>query len=58
VNSTAASCFALDQPAGAAQNTVLVEADGELLGTLPAKISMATEALTVLVPSGSRYAPN
>jgi YegS/Rv2252/BmrU family lipid kinase len=56
VNSKAASCFALDQPAGAGPTRVFVEADGELLGTLPVKISMATEKLIILVPDGSRYA--
>jgi hypothetical protein len=43
----------LDQPE--APTKVLVEADGELLGTLPVKISMATEKLIILVPAGSRY---
>jgi len=30
--------------------TVYVEADGEILGTLPAEISMVPDALTILVP--------
>jgi diacylglycerol kinase (ATP) len=30
---------------------VFVEADGELLGTLPAEISVVTDALTILVPA-------
>ena len=32
---------------------VFVEADGELLGTLPAEISIVADALTLLVPDGS-----
>jgi YegS/Rv2252/BmrU family lipid kinase len=32
---------------------VFVEADGELLGTLPAEISIVPDALTLLVPGGS-----
>jgi diacylglycerol kinase (ATP) len=32
---------------------VFVEADGELLGTLPAEISIVADALTLLVPGGS-----
>ncbi|MGH9497594.1 MAG: diacylglycerol/lipid kinase family protein [Terriglobales bacterium] len=31
---------------------ILVEADGELLGTLPAEISVAPDALTILMPGG------
>jgi diacylglycerol kinase family enzyme len=30
---------------------VYVEADGELLGTLPAEITMVPHALTILIPS-------
>jgi diacylglycerol kinase family enzyme len=30
---------------------IYVEADGELLGTLPAQISIVPDALTLLVPS-------
>ncbi len=38
-------------PANAASNNrVYIEADGELLGTIPAEISMAPNALTLLVP--------
>ena len=29
---------------------ILVQADGELLGTLPAEISMVPDAVTLLVP--------
>jgi len=32
------------------QPKIFVEADGELLGTLPARISMVSDALTILVP--------
>jgi diacylglycerol kinase family enzyme len=32
---------------------VYVEADGELLGTLPAEITMVPDALTVLVPQAT-----
>lgn len=35
-------------------NKIYVEADGELLGTLPAKISMVPDALTLLAPGNSR----
>jgi diacylglycerol kinase family enzyme len=35
---------------GAKPKKVYVEADGELLGTLPAQITMVPNALTVLVP--------
>jgi diacylglycerol kinase family enzyme len=39
--------------AGSAQpRKIYVEADGELLGTLPAEISVVPDALTLLVPSG------
>ena len=36
---------------GAPQRKIYVEADGELLGTLPAEISVVPDALTLLVPS-------
>ena len=32
---------------------IFVEADGELLGTLPAAISIVPDALTLLVPCGT-----
>jgi diacylglycerol kinase (ATP) len=54
VHSTAASCWAIDQASASGQARVLVEADGELLGTLPAKISMVPDALTILVPDTSK----
>ena len=34
------------------KETIFVEADGELLGTLPARMEMIPDALTVLVPDG------
>jgi diacylglycerol kinase family enzyme len=37
-----------------AQSRIFVEADGELLGTLPAKISVVRDALTILVPESFR----
>ncbi len=37
---------------------IFVEADGELLGTLPAKISMVPDALTLLVPSAYGSKPS
>jgi YegS/Rv2252/BmrU family lipid kinase len=48
------SCKYLGQPAGGQRmphTKIYVEADGELVGTLPARISMAPDALTLLVPS-------
>ena len=38
------------------QPVVYVEADGELLGTLPAEISVVPDALTLLVPTNSAIA--
>jgi len=35
----------------AAQPAVYIEADGELLGTLPAEITVVPDALTLLAPS-------
>jgi diacylglycerol kinase (ATP) len=40
----------IDQP-NTAQRKIYVEADGELLGTLPAEITVVPEALTLLMPS-------
>ena len=36
------------------QETIFVEADGELLGTLPVRMEVAEEMLTLLVPEGAR----
>jgi diacylglycerol kinase (ATP) len=49
VHSTGVHCRPLASNAGESQR-VLVEADGELLGTLPAEISVVPDALTILVP--------
>lgn len=40
---------------GASQARVFVEADGELLGSLPARIEIVLDAVTVLVPSKARH---
>jgi diacylglycerol kinase family enzyme len=37
---------------GNASSRIFVEADGELLGTLPVEISVVPDALTILVPTG------
>jgi diacylglycerol kinase family enzyme len=34
-------------------NKIYVEADGELIGTLPAKIEIVPDALTILAPKKS-----
>jgi diacylglycerol kinase family enzyme len=36
------------KPAGASQQKIYVEADGELLGTLPAEMTVVPDALTIL----------
>jgi diacylglycerol kinase family enzyme len=48
VDSTKALC----RPLASVQESrrILVQADGELLGTLPAEISMVPDAVTLLVP--------
>lgn len=51
VHSSAASCCALAQGSGA---RIFVEADGELLGTLPVEISMAQDAVNILAPDVQR----
>jgi diacylglycerol kinase (ATP) len=43
------SCFYVNA-AGQKQDRIFVEADGELLGTLPVKISIVPDALTLLMP--------
>lgn len=48
-NATVVSCF-YSQPPAQKQDRIFVEADGELLGTLPAKISIVPDALTLLTP--------
>jgi diacylglycerol kinase family enzyme len=49
------SCRSHGTPASTAspaQPKIYVEADGEMVGTLPAEITMAPDALTLLAPSG------
>jgi diacylglycerol kinase family enzyme len=48
-SSPAASCF-YNAPPTQEENRIFVEADGELLGTLPVKISIVPDALTLLTP--------
>lgn len=36
------------------RETIFVEADGELLGALPARMEMAAETVNLLIPSGAR----
>jgi len=50
VHTTSATCSVLPNGSGPAAR-IFVEADGELLGTLPVAISMVPEALNLLVPS-------
>jgi len=47
-NATSVECAMLD----GSEAQVFVEADGELLGTLPARIEMAPDAVTLLIPQG------
>ncbi len=42
------------RPTNGSKSKVFVEADGEVLGSLPARIELARETLTLLVPSGAR----
>jgi diacylglycerol kinase (ATP) len=52
VHSVSVSCRPLDASTTSAPSPrVFVEADGELLGTLPAEIRIVPNALTILVPS-------
>ena len=53
VDSTGAICHPLES--NQESTRILVQADGELLGTLPAEISMVPDAVTLLVPEW--YAP-
>ena len=50
VYSKKASCGYQAQAAAPAGRRIYVEADGELLGTLPAEITVAPDALTLLMP--------
>ena len=52
VYSTGAACHDLTSIADSPRHSrIFVEADGELLGTLPAEISIVPDAVTLLVPS-------
>ena len=42
------------RPLNGSKSSVFVEADGEVLGALPARIELAREKLTLLVPPGAR----
>ena len=48
-NAQSVACLYNNSPAQK-QNRIFVEADGELLGTLPVKISIVPDALTLLTP--------
>lgn len=52
VHSEKISCTSIPAPGGGTSGVpkVYVEADGEILGTLPVEISMAPDAFTLLVP--------
>lgn len=53
IHSTHAICRELAPSAvSSARPRIFVEADGELLGTLPAEISIMCDAVTLLVPNG------
>ncbi len=45
-------CRALD---GSGEQRIYVEADGELLGRIPAEIRMSSESVTILAPRSSRH---
>ena len=52
IHAAGAICRDLASSAGAGSDSrILIEADGELLGTLPAKISLVPDAVTLLVPN-------
>jgi diacylglycerol kinase (ATP) len=52
VHSTGAACHDLTSTADSpGHSRIFVEADGELLGTLPAEISVVTDAVSLLVPN-------
>jgi diacylglycerol kinase (ATP) len=42
------------RPLNGSKSSVFVEADGEVLGALPARLELAREKLTLLVPPGAR----
>lgn len=49
LNASAVDCH----PPKGSKSNVYVEADGEVLGTLPARLELASETLTLLVPPGA-----
>jgi diacylglycerol kinase (ATP) len=49
VHSSCVQCRSIEAEAS---SRIFVEADGELLGTLPAEISVVPDALTILAPAG------
>jgi diacylglycerol kinase (ATP) len=51
VSSTKVSCQYQTNSSAQDQRKIYVEADGELLGTLPAEITVVPDALTLLMPS-------
>jgi diacylglycerol kinase (ATP) len=52
VHSTGAACHDLKSTADSpGHSRIFVEADGELLGTLPAEVSVVPDAVTLLVPN-------
>jgi YegS/Rv2252/BmrU family lipid kinase len=59
LHSASVKCCPLPAPGDSPINSrIFVEADGELLGTLPADISIVPDALTLLVPSGYGSQPS
>src|SRR4029077_9569071 len=53
LHGTRVKCHLLAVPGNSSKDSrIFVEADGELLGTLPAEISIVPDALTLLFPSG------
>jgi diacylglycerol kinase family enzyme len=48
--STRVACKYQSADTGGAQRKIYLEADGELLGTLPAEITVVPDALTLLAP--------
>jgi diacylglycerol kinase (ATP) len=50
VHSTSGVCREVASPGSGTKPRIFVEADGELLGTLPAEISVVGDAVTFLVP--------
>jgi YegS/Rv2252/BmrU family lipid kinase len=51
-HSTSVNCHPLAVPVSASANSrIFIEADGELLGTLPAQITVVPDAFTLLVPA-------